>query len=175
MNKENYYIEQVEHFNNVFGKLNNKVPTLVNEKEANFIYDFILEELDEYKEAYEKGDMVGIADAFGDIMYVLSAGILAFGVKDKFKEIYDEIQASNMSNSCDTEEDAKQTCSSITTIKGIETHYEKVGDKYIVYRSSDRKVQKNIKYFRPNLKQFFNDEDLKRTSNDTKIGQPVNS
>ncbi len=36
MNKENYYIEQVEHFNNVFGKLNNKVPTLVNEKEANY-------------------------------------------------------------------------------------------------------------------------------------------
>ena len=71
--------------------------------------------------------------------------------------------------------DAKQTCSSVSTIKGIETHYEKVGDKYIVYRSSDRKVQKNTKYFRPNLKQFFSDEDLKRTSNDTKIGQPVNS
>jgi predicted HAD superfamily Cof-like phosphohydrolase len=175
MNNENYYIEQVEHFNNVFGKLNNEKPTLVNEKEAQFIYDFIKEELDEYMQAYKNGDIVEVADAFGDIMYVLSAGILAFGLKGKFKTLFDEIQASNMSKACDTEDDAKQTSISITTIKGIETHHEKVDDKYIVYRSSDRKVQKNIKYFRPNLKQFFNDEDLKRTSNDTKIGQSVNS
>jgi len=52
MANENYYIEQVEHFNEVFGKLNNKVPTIVNRKEAQFIYDFIKEELDEYREAY---------------------------------------------------------------------------------------------------------------------------
>ena len=147
MSKENYYIEQVEHFNNVFGKLNNEKPTLIDEKEAQFIYDFIKE------------------DAFGDIMYVLSAGILAFGLKDKFKTLFDEIQASNMSKACDTENDAKQTSTSISTIKGVETYHEKVGDKYIVYRSSDRKVQKNHKYFRPNLKQCFNDEDLKRITN----------
>ena len=171
MSSENYYIEQVEHFNNVFGKLNNEKPTLVDEKEA----QFIKEELDEYMQAYKNGDIVEVADAFGDIMYVLSAGILAFGLKDKFKTLFDEIQASNMSKACNNEDDAKQTSTSISTIKGIETHHEKVGDKYIVYRSSDRKVQKNIKYFRPNLKQFFNDEDLKRTSNDTKIGQSVNS
>jgi len=175
MANENYYIEQVEHFNEVFGKLNNKVPTIVNRKEAQFIYDFIKEELDEYMEAYNRGDIVEVADAFGDIMYVLSAGILAFGLKDKFKTLFDEIQASNMSKACDTEEDAQQTSTSISTIQGVGTHYEKVGDKYIVYRSSDRKVQKNINYFRPNLKQFFSDEDLKRVSNDTKIGQAVNS
>tara|TARA_R110000744_G_scaffold15863_1_gene43846 strand:- start:3020 stop:3547 length:528 start_codon:yes stop_codon:yes gene_type:complete len=175
MSKENYYIEQVEHFNNVFGKLNNEKPTLIDEKEAQFIYDFIKEELDEYMQAYKNGDIVEVADAFGDIMYVLSAGILAFGLKDKFKTLFDEIQASNMSKACDTENDAKQTSTSISTIKGVETYHEKVGDKYIVYRSSDRKVQKNHKYFRPNLKQFFNDEDLKRINNDTKIGKPVNS
>ena len=33
MNSENYYIEQVEYFNNVFGKLNNQTPTIINEKE----------------------------------------------------------------------------------------------------------------------------------------------
>ena len=58
MSSENYYIEQVEHFNNVFGKLNNEKPTLVNEKEAQFIYDFIKEELDEYMQAYKNGDIV---------------------------------------------------------------------------------------------------------------------
>jgi predicted HAD superfamily Cof-like phosphohydrolase len=175
MNSENYYIEQVEYFNNVFGKLNNQTPTIINEKEAQFIYDFIQEELDEYLQSYQQRDIVGVADAFGDIMYVLAAGILAFGLKDKFKDIFDEIQASNMSKSCDTEEDAKSTCSSISTTKGIETHYEKIGDKYIVFRSSDRKVQKNIKYFAPNLKQFFTSEDVTRVSNDTKIGEPAHS
>ena len=175
MSKENYYIEQVEHFNNVFGKLNNEKPTLIDKKEAQFIYDFIKEELDEYMHAYKNGDIVEVADAFGDIMYVLSAGILAFGLKDKFKTLFDEIQASNMSKACDTEEDAKSTCSSISTTKGIETHYEKIGDKYIVFRSSDRKVQKNIKYFAPNLKQFFTSEDVTRVSNGTKIGEPAHS
>ena len=43
---------------------------------------------------------------------------------------------------------------------GENTHYEKVGDYYIVYRSRDRKVLKSINYFRPNLKQFFTNEEL---------------
>lgn len=171
----NYYIEQVEHFNNVFGKINNSVPTLIEEKEAQFIYDFIKEELDEYMEAYKEGDIVEIADAFGDIMYVLSAGILAFGLKDKFKPIYDEIQASNMSKSCDNEEDAIETCKLVSEEKGIETHYEKIGDKFICYRSSDRKVVKSFKFFHPDLTKFFTPEDLTRKSNDTKIGQSANT
>jgi hypothetical protein len=48
--------------------------------------------------------------------------------------------------------------------QGEACHYKKVGDKYIVYRSRDRKVMKNINYFKPNLKQFFTDEELKNIS-----------
>ena len=40
-------------------------------------------------------------------------------------------------------------------------HYEKVGNYYIVYRTRDRKVMKNINYYRPDLKQFFTKEELK--------------
>jgi len=45
--------------------------------------------------------------------------------------------------------------------QGETCHYEKCGDKYIVYRSRDKKVMKNINYFRPNLKQFFTENELK--------------
>ena len=167
----NYYTEQVEHFNEVFGKLNNDVPTLVGESEAKFIYDFIQEELDEYWEAYKNGDMVEIADAFGDIQYVLSAGILLFGLKDKFKPIFDEIQASNMSKSCENEADAIETCKRVTEDKDIKTHYEKVGDKYICYRSDDRKVIKPNHFFHPDLTKFFTPEDLTRKDDETRIGK----
>lgn len=47
---------------------------------------------------------------------------------------------------------------------GEKTHYEKVGEYWVVYRSRDRKVLKSINYFRPNLKQFFTDEELRQTS-----------
>jgi len=152
------FISEVQFFNEVFGKLNNTEPTTdIPEFEKKFIYDFILEELNEYKEAYEADDIVGIADAFGDIMYVLSAGILAYGLKDKFRFIYNEIQASNLSKACQTEEEAQKTVEARSKEKGYECHYEKVGDNWIVYRSSDRKAQKSINYFPPNLKQFFHE------------------
>lgn len=150
------YITEVEIFNNTFGKLNNYKPTTdIPEFEKKFIYDFILEELNEYKESYENNDIVGIADAFGDIMYVLSAGILAYGLKDNFQDIYQEIQRSNMSKSCLTEEEAIKTVEVRSKEKGYECHYEKVGDKWIVFRSSDRKAQKSIYFSSPNLTQFI--------------------
>ncbi len=150
------FISEVEIFNTTFGKLNNSTPTTnIPGFEKKFIYDFILEELEEYKEAYEKDDIVGIADAFGDIMYVLSAGILVYGLKDKFEDIFQEIQASNMSKSCSTEEEAIETVKVRSQEKGYDCHYEKVDDKWIVYRSSDRKAQKSINYFSPNLKKFI--------------------
>ena len=66
-----------------------------------------------------------------------------------------------MSKSCATESEAKATVALRSEEKGHPCHYEKVGDRWVVYRSSDNKVMKSINYFRPNLKQFFTDEELK--------------
>jgi len=45
--------------------------------------------------------------------------------------------------------------------QGEACHFEKVAEgRYIVYRTRDRKVMKSINYFRPNLNQFFTDEEL---------------
>jgi hypothetical protein len=66
-----------------------------------------------------------------------------------------EVQASNMSKVCKTEEEANFTVRVREQEQGERCHYEKQGDYYIVYRSRDRKVMKSINYFRPNLKQFL--------------------
>ena len=156
-----HFITEVETFNRIFGKLNNYTPTIPEKMERDFIYNFILEELDEYKHAAEDGDIVEVLDAFCDIMYVLSAGIMAFGLKDKFLAAYNEVQESNLSKSCVTEEEADATAKFRAAASQRPCHFEKRGDKFVVYRSEDRKVQKSLSYFAPNLKQFFTDEELK--------------
>ena len=158
-----HFINEVEKFNHLFGKLNNYTPTIPEKMERDFIYNFILEELDEYKAAAEKGDIVEVLDAFCDIMYVLSAGIMAYGLKDKFLDAYNEVQESNLSKSCSTEEEADATAKFRAAASQRPCHFEKRGDKYIVYRSEDRKVQKSLSYFPPNLRQFFTDEEINNT------------
>ena len=156
------FVDEVQEFNDTFGKPTNYEPTIGEKKEWQFVYDFILEELEEYREACEKGDIVGVLDALCDITYVsLGNGAMLHGLKGKVWEAYQEVQASNMSKSCETESEAKATVAKRSEEKGHPCHYEKVGDRYVVYRSSDRKVMKSINYFAPNLKQFFTDKELK--------------
>ena len=156
------FVSEVEEFNYTFGKPNNYVPMVTTEKEWKFVYDFIMEELEEYKEACEKGDIVGILDALCDITYVsLGNGTMLHGLKDRIEDAYAEVQASHMSKSCATEAEAQETATVRSREKGHDCHYEKVGDRWVVYRSSDNKVMKSINYFSPNLKQFFTDEELR--------------
>ena len=157
-NKENYvpFVSEVETFNATMGKPNNYTPTIPNEKEWMFVYNFILEELEEYKHACETGNIVEILDALCDITYVsLGNGAMLHGLKDKVWPAYQEVQASNMSKACSTEEEAIQTVEVRSKEQNEPCHYEKIGDYWIVYRTRDRKVMKNINYFKPNLKQFF--------------------
>ena len=153
------FVDEVQEFNDTMGKPNNYEPTVGEKKEWQFVYDFILEELEEYKEACEKGDIVGILDALCDITYVsLGNGVLLHGLKGQIWKAYQEVQASNMSKSCATEQEAIDTVTVRSNEQKEECHYETVGDKYVVYRSRDRKVMKSINYFAPNLKQFLEEE-----------------
>lgn len=162
--KENYvpFVSEVEEFNRAFGKPNNYKPTIPEEKDWKFVYDFILEELEEYREACEAGDIVGVLDALADITYVsLGNGTMVHGLKDKILSAYEEIQASNMSKSCNTREEALKTIKVRGDQEEEFCHWEKVEDKYIVYRTRDKKVMKSIKYFPPNLKKLFTDDELR--------------
>jgi hypothetical protein len=151
------FVSEVEEFNAVMGKPNNYNPVIPVEKEWMFVYNFILEELEEYKHACETGNIVEVLDALCDITYVsLGNGAMLHGLKDKVWPAYQEVQASNLSKACSSEEEAQKTVRVRSTEQKEPCHYEKVGDYYIVYRSSDRKVMKNINYFRPDLSKFFN-------------------
>jgi len=156
------FVDEVEEFNSLMGKINNYEPTIPEQKEWEFVYNFVLEELEEYREACERGDIVEVLDALCDITYVsLGNGAMLHGLKDKIWPAYQEVQASNLSKACSTEEEAQKTVEQRSKEQGTACHYKKVGDRYIVYRSSDLKVMKNINYFRPDLKQFFTEDELK--------------
>ena len=166
MKLKNYipFISEVEEFNNIMGKPNNYEPTVPERKEWEFVYNFILEELEEYREACERGDIIEVLDALCDIIYVATGnGTMLHGLKDKIWPAYQEVQASNLSKACQTEEDAKATVIQRSSEQGEACHYEKVGDYYVVYRSRDRKVMKSVNYFKPNLKKFFTDTEIQNS------------
>ena len=144
------FVTEVEEFNTVMGKdwQNRSTPT-INKKDAEFVINFIQEELDELREAVEQENIQEILDAILDITYVgLGNGALVFGLKDKIWEAYQEVQASNLSKICTTLEEAEETVKVRSEQQGEPCHYEEVGSNYVVYRTSD--------YFRPDLSKFFN-------------------
>ena len=169
MSKSNVpFVNEVEEFNSTMGKPNNYEPTIPEKKEWQFVYDFILEELEEYRVACETGNIVEVLDALCDIAYVsLGNGTMLHGLKDKIWPAYQEVQGSNMSKACTSEEEAQATVETRSKEQGEPCHYEKVGEYYIVYRTRDRKVMKNINYYRPDLTQFFTDDELAKFRNET--------
>ena len=151
------FVSEVEEFNAIMGKPNNYTPVIPDEKEWMFVYNFILEELEEYKHACETENIVEVLDALCDITYVsLGNGAMLHGLKDKVWPAYQEVQASNLSKACISEEEAQETVRVRSTEQEEPCHYEQVGKYFIVYRTRDRKVMKNINYFRPDLAQFLN-------------------
>ncbi len=127
-------------------------PTIPPEKRSKLRVDLIAEELKEFEDAIKANDMVGVADALCDIQYVLSGAILEFGLGEKFNELFEEVQRSNMSKACESEEEAKSTVKHYHEKDGTECYYLKEGDKWLVYRKSDNKTIKSIGYSPADLK-----------------------
>ena len=159
------FVDEVEEFNEVMGKsYQNRTTPTINPKDAQFVIDFIQEELDELKVAVKEKNIIEIFDALLDITYVgLGNGALVFGLKDKMLEGYAEVQASNMSKICNTVAEAEETVKLRSEQQGEPCHYEESNGKYVVYRTSDNKVMKSINYFRPDLGKFFTELELTST------------
>lgn len=90
-------INSVAEFHTVFKIGNADGIQLIQEKDYLLRHKLIQEENDEYLEACKNGDIVEIADALGDQLYILFGTILKHGLEHKIEEIYDEIHRSNMS------------------------------------------------------------------------------
>lgn len=91
-------IEQVRLFHDAFGIANATAPTaVIGLKEQRLRFDLMREENEEYLAAADRGDLVEVADALGDMLYILCGTILKHGLEGKIEEVFREIQRSNMS------------------------------------------------------------------------------
>lgn len=91
-------------------------------------YKLMREENEEYLEAANNNDLVEVADALGDMLYILCGTIIEHGLQDKIEEVFEEIQRSNMSK------------------------LDENGEP--IYRE-DGKVLKGPNYFKPNIKNIL--------------------
>ena len=91
-------INHVRTFHDSFGISNAEAPTgKLSEADYQLRYNLMKEETDEYLEACKNHDLVEIADALGDQLYILCGTILKHGLQHKIEEVFEEIQRSNMS------------------------------------------------------------------------------
>ena len=127
-------------------------PTIPDEQRCRLRVALIAEELRELEEAIANRDMVEVADALCDIQYVLSGAVLEFGLADKFAQLFNEVQRSNMSKACLTQAEAEETVRFYTEEKHTPCFYEKQDDLYLVYRTEDRKTLKSVNYSPADLK-----------------------
>ena len=130
-------------------------PVIPSAERCKLRINLIEEELKELKEAIDDNDLIEVADAFCDIQYVLSGAILEFGLGQKFKALFEEVQRSNMSKTCKTMDAAQATQSHYFEKDGTESEIVERNGEYIVYRKADGKVLKSINYSPADLKQFI--------------------
>jgi predicted HAD superfamily Cof-like phosphohydrolase len=151
-------LNQVAEFHRTFKHPVEERPVIPDAKRCALRVDLIQEELNEFKKAIEDKDLVEIADALCDIQYVLSGAVLEFGLGEKFKELFDEVQRSNMSKTCKTEEEAIATVAYYKNERGVDCYYKKSDGHFLVYRKGDNKTLKSVNYSPPDLKRILEKE-----------------
>lgn len=121
-------------------------PAIPSKERCELRISLLQEELNELKEAIENDDLVECADAFCDLQYVLSGAILEFGLAGKFKELFEEVQRSNMSKTCKSRDEAIATQNHYKNTKDTDSIIEEKNDEFLVFRIPDRKVLKSVNY-----------------------------
>ena len=123
-------IDMVKEFHEAFKIGNEEAPIAeIEKKDYQLRYELMKEENEEYLEAAENGDLVEIADACGDMLYILCGTLLKHGLQHKIEEVFREIQSSNMSK------------------------LDEKGEP--IYRE-DGKVLKSDLYFKPDIQTILN-------------------
>ena len=91
-------IKAVKEFHTAYKLGYSAIPTAnLSEAKTNLRFELMKEENEEYLEAVKNKDLTEIADALGDMMYILCGTIIEHGLQDKMEAVFDEIQRSNMS------------------------------------------------------------------------------
>jgi predicted HAD superfamily Cof-like phosphohydrolase len=156
MMKQPESLELVAKFHHTFKHPVVDTPSIPDAKRAKLRVDLLAEELKELEEAIKDNDLVAVADAFCDIQYVLSGAILEFGLGEKFKTLFEEVQRSNMSKACKSEDEARKTVEYYLKKDGTECYYRQEGETWLVYRKSDNKTIKSVNYSPADLESILN-------------------
>ena len=118
--------QKVKNFMETFGQEVKSRPSFSSDKINMLRYNLIKEELDEFKEALDNNDLLEVADALTDILYVTYGAGHAFGIN--LDACFEEVQNSNMS---------------------------KLGNDGKPIYNDQGKVMKGPKYFKPDLSKFI--------------------
>lgn len=122
-------LDAVKLFHTTYGLgVSNEMKGDIGKQKSMLRFELMKEENEEYLEAVKNNDIVEIADALGDMLYILCGTILEHGLQHKIESVFDEIQRSNMSK---LGEDGKP-----------------------IYRE-DGKVMKGPNYFKPNFEEIL--------------------
>ena len=91
-------LNAVAKFHDAFGIESAESPSVnIPEQTILLRHNLMKEENEEYLEAAQKNDLIEVADALGDMLYILCGTILSHGMQHKITEVFKEIQRSNMS------------------------------------------------------------------------------
>ena len=153
MNEANA-LNGVIKFHEVFKHPIHKNPGIPDRKRCDLRVELIQEELNELQQAIIDNNMIEVADALCDIQYVLAGAVLEFGLGSRFSELFDEVQRSNMSKACETQEEADATLAHYAS-QGTEAYSAPSDGKYLIYRKSDNKTLKSVNYSPADLKKFL--------------------
>ena len=131
-------LNQLSKFQRAFNSTYNETPTLLSEEDWKLRYKLSLEELEEYKEACEQGDIVEIFDAILDRLFLAFGDAVSHGLQDKLIDGFNEVVRSNMS---------KLDNNGKPLINGEDDVWDESKPK--------GKILKSKNFFEPNLKQFL--------------------
>ena len=148
-------LNQVAEFHKTFKHPVLDTPRIPSEDRCKLRVELISEELKELQEAIDNHDLVEVADALCDIQYVLSGAVLEFGLGEKFKTLFEEVQRSNMSKACKTVAEAEKTIAYYEQEKGTPCYYQEADGLYLVYRTEDNKTLKSVNYSPADLKNIL--------------------
>ena len=158
--KEPNALNSVVEFHRTFQHPVLREPNIPSDERCKLRLSLLNEELKELEDAVKNNDIKGVADALCDLQYVLSGAVLEFGLGEKFKDLFDEVQRSNMSKACRTKKEAEETVDHYQKVHHTECYYREVGGKYLVYRATDNKTIKSINYSPADLDKVLNGEHM---------------
>jgi predicted HAD superfamily Cof-like phosphohydrolase len=122
-------IKKVLEFNRAFNLPIRTQPSLIPPAESRLLIDMMREENQEYSDAVDNGDIIEIADALTDQLYLNIGNFIRHGLGHKIEELFAEVNRSNMSK---LDENGKP-----------------------IYKNNG-KVEKSDQYFEPNIKGILN-------------------